>query len=109
MAVNATHPDYDASLPGWLRARDVLAGEDAVKFAGEKYLPRLESQTDGVTPQLETCLLDACQSAWVFGGMGSWNDLGFEGPEQTEYDRVSERLFTALNETIQSAANASFQ
>lgn len=46
MAVNATHPDYDASLPGWLRARDVLAGEDAVKFVGEKYLPRLESQTD---------------------------------------------------------------
>lgn len=46
MAVNSTHPDYDASLPGWLRARDVLAGEDAVKNAGEKYLPRLESQTD---------------------------------------------------------------
>jgi len=46
MAVNATHPDYDANLPAWLRARDVMAGEDAVKSAGEKYLPRLESQTD---------------------------------------------------------------
>jgi hypothetical protein len=46
MAVNSTHPDYDASLPAWLRARDVLAGEDAVKVAGEKYLARLESQTD---------------------------------------------------------------
>jgi hypothetical protein len=46
MAVNSTHPDYDANLPAWLRARDVLAGEDAVKVAGEKYLPRLESQTD---------------------------------------------------------------
>ena len=30
----------------WLRARDVIAGEDAVKSAGEKYLPRLEAQTD---------------------------------------------------------------
>src|SRR6185369_16485152 len=29
-----------------LRARDVLAGEDAVKAGGEKYLPRLDSQTD---------------------------------------------------------------
>jgi len=46
MPVNSTHPDYDSSLPAWLRARDVLAGEDAVKTAGEKYLPRLESQTD---------------------------------------------------------------
>jgi hypothetical protein len=46
MPVNNTHPDYDASLPDWLRARDVLAGEDAVKSAGEKYLPRLDSQSD---------------------------------------------------------------
>jgi hypothetical protein len=46
MPVNATHPDYDFGLPGWLRARDVLAGEDAVKSAGEKYLPRFDSQSD---------------------------------------------------------------
>lgn len=29
----------------WLRARDVLAGEDAVKSAGERYLSKLVSQT----------------------------------------------------------------
>jgi hypothetical protein len=46
MPVNSTHPDYDAALPAWLRARDVIAGEDAVKQAGERYLPRLESQGD---------------------------------------------------------------
>src|SRR5215471_10572818 len=44
--VNSTHPDYDAALPAWLRARDVVAGEDAVKAAGERYLPRLDSQLD---------------------------------------------------------------
>jgi hypothetical protein len=27
MPVNTTHSDYDFGLPGWLRARDVLAGE----------------------------------------------------------------------------------
>jgi len=43
---NSTHPDYDASLPAWLRARDVIAGEDAVKIGGNKYLPRLDSQSD---------------------------------------------------------------
>lgn len=46
MPVNSTHPDYDEHLPAWLRARDVMAGEDAVKMAGVKYLPRLDSQTD---------------------------------------------------------------
>ena len=46
MAVNSTHPEYDASALDWSRARDVLSGEDAVKAAGEKYLPRLDSQTD---------------------------------------------------------------
>jgi len=46
MSVNTTHPEYDTSLPAWLRARDVIGGEDAVKAAGEKYLPRLEQQTD---------------------------------------------------------------
>src|SRR5262245_57219608 len=46
MPVNSTHPDYDAMLPAWTRARDVLAGEDAIKCAGEKYLPRLEGQSD---------------------------------------------------------------
>jgi len=46
MPVNNTHPDYDASPPDWLRARDVLAGEDAVRSASEKYLPRLDSQSD---------------------------------------------------------------
>lgn len=46
MPVNSTHPDYDAMLPAWTRARDVLAGEDALKTAGEKYLPRLEGTSD---------------------------------------------------------------
>jgi len=46
MPVNSTHPDYDAAAGEWSRARDVLAGEDAVKGGGEKYLARLDSQSD---------------------------------------------------------------
>jgi hypothetical protein len=46
MGVNATHGDYDAMASQWSRARDVLSGEDAVKAAGERYLPRLDSQSD---------------------------------------------------------------
>jgi hypothetical protein len=46
MPANSTHADYDAALPGWIRGRDLLAGEDAVKAAGSKYLPRLDGQSD---------------------------------------------------------------
>ena len=46
MGPSTTHPDYDANAAAWLRARDVLAGEDAVKAAGTRYLPRLDAQTD---------------------------------------------------------------
>jgi hypothetical protein len=44
--VNSTHPEYDNNAPKWSRARDVLEGEDAVKAAGARYLPRLDAQTD---------------------------------------------------------------
>jgi len=46
VAATSTHSDYDASLPAWSGARDVLAGEDGVKAAGERYLPRLDSQSE---------------------------------------------------------------
>lgn len=51
-------------------------------------------------------LLDACQKAWVFGCMGSWNDMGFDGENQKTYDRVSERLFQAVNVAIEQAATS---
>ena len=44
--VTTTHPEYEAMISSWTRARDVLAGEDAVKAAGERYLSRLDAQTD---------------------------------------------------------------
>lgn len=46
MPVDSTHPDYDANAGAWQRARDVFAGEDAIKIAGDRYLPQLDSQTD---------------------------------------------------------------
>lgn len=62
---------------------------------------------EGTATNVAAYLLDACQSAWVFGGMGSWNDMSFEGNDQKEYDRVSDQLFKVLNKTIEAVANAS--
>lgn len=46
MKIDTTHPQYDEFEGKWARARDVMAGEDQVKAAREKYLPRLGCQTD---------------------------------------------------------------
>lgn len=51
-------------------------------------------------------ILRAAQHAWVFGGMGSWNDLGFDGADEKEYERVSEQLFQALVRGVPSAVEA---
>jgi hypothetical protein len=47
MAVDTTHPEYDRALAKWARARAVLGGEDAVKAAGERLLPRIASHDAG--------------------------------------------------------------
>jgi len=41
-------------------------------------------------------LLAAASQAWVFGGMGSWNDIGVEKPQQARYNACSERLYRAV-------------
>lgn len=49
--------------------------------------------------------LQATQHAWGFGGMGSWNDMGFDGADAKEYDRVSEQLYQALVRAIPAAVD----
>ncbi len=61
---------------------------------------------EGQLPDASMRIFEACQHAWVFGGMGSWNDIWFEDAEQAEYDRVSEQLFTMINQAIPAAVNA---
>jgi hypothetical protein len=46
MPVDAVHPEYTQRAKQWRRCRDAVAGEDAIKEAGKKYLPRLSGHTD---------------------------------------------------------------
>ena len=53
-------------------------------------------------------LLLASSSAWVFGGMGSWNDLSFEKEEDNQhYETLSTALYNAINRGILAATNSS--
>lgn len=56
-------------------------------------------------PLSESKLLAAAQNSWVFGGMGSWNDLGFDGQDQKEYESISNELFRLLCESLINVVN----
>lgn len=51
-------------------------------------------------------LLMSASKAFVFGGMGSWNDMGFENKEIDEkYNRLSTELYKSMMESITCAIN----
>jgi hypothetical protein len=86
--------------------------------AFESGLSRLESRTpfEGLyhtdiapvdfLPLSAEQLLGSAEAAWVFGGMGSWNDQGFEGQTQERYEQLSESLYKLLNRVIVAATNS---
>lgn len=91
----------DLEMSSWAslfeRALDCLVGIES-----ELYHDDLSP--DGTLTDEERRLLHACQKSWVFGGMGSWNDLYIEHPD---YPTVTEALFAAVNAGIVAAVNSS--
>jgi hypothetical protein len=60
----------------------------------------------GFSLEARQVLASAVQS-FVFGGMGSWNDIGFEKPElQREYERITKELYDAVKLATVMASNA---
>ncbi|WP_298711434.1 hypothetical protein [Chitinophaga sp.] len=52
-------------------------------------------------------LLYAAGTAWVFGGMGSWNDLSFGTDEDNAtYEALTERLYHSVNQAVLCAVNS---
>ncbi len=70
-------------------------------------LVRDVSQFADLQPEAKA-LLASLSTAWVFGGMGSWNDMSFSGERGQVYDAVSEELFRKLKEAIVHVANSTF-
>jgi hypothetical protein len=73
--------------PGQSRVSDMLPGEG---YSNEAHR-----------------LLSAASRAWVFGGMGSWNDLYFSGEEaRADYNRLTARLYEAVVTAAIAATNS---
>ena len=85
----------------FLKASECLIADDPFALVYHRDLA-----PDGLLSLSAKRVLAACQAAWVFGGMGSWNDISFKGGEQQRYEQLSEDLFTLLNEAICAGANS---
>lgn len=83
------------------KAQDCLTADDPLALVYHKDLA-----PEGLLDLSARRLLAACQAAWVFGGMGSWNDLGIDGIDGSRYAALSNDLFTQINNGICSSVNS---
>jgi hypothetical protein len=90
-----------SGAPGWVDAFD---GARALLDAASVPAPFASTFGGSGTSPPALRLLAAASAADVFGGMGSWNDLGIA--DDAEYGRVSQALFERLRPCLLAAVNA---
>ncbi len=54
-------------------------------------------------------LLKAAGRAWVFGAMGSWNDVGVDAALKPRYESASKALFSAVQRAVLVTANSTYR
>ncbi|TBU86605.1 hypothetical protein [Phytopseudomonas dryadis] len=51
-------------------------------------------------------IIRACRQAWVFGGMGSWNDVALRDPDaMLRYETLTDRLYASLQRALSIAVD----
>jgi len=61
-----------------------------------------------LTPEA-TRLLTAAGRGWVFGAMGSWNDIAVDAATKPRYESASKALFDALQRAVLAVANSTYR
>ena len=80
-------------LDRWVRHFDgVLAGDD-------RGLEFTDMLSPAYPPEARRLALSA-GAAWVFGGMGSWNDEWISDPATAEYDEISRAMYAAVLQAL---------
>jgi len=110
--------DAAASLRGTLIAARDFADRNLPDFAESfaRALGALERREPGPSyyrdllpasyPPTSQALVAASAHAWVFGGMGSWNDAGFSDESVTrQYEDLSRRLWQSITTALVAAVN----
>jgi len=84
MPVNTEHSEYKKRKKQWERCRSCINGSDAIKDAGQKYLPKLQDQTNNeYEAYLERALFYGATSRTLQGLLGAVfrKDFTYEYPE----------------------------
>jgi hypothetical protein len=89
-------------VPAFEAAREALGNPAAHSVATDELLPFADLSIEARQ------LWVASEAAWVFGGMGSWNDMGFDGDKSKLYDELSATLFKQLNDALMLVANSTY-
>lgn len=109
--VGAALKDIEAlarDIEGAPFAEDFAIARAVLDGAAPTY-PNLEFLEITELDQSARHLLAASAQAWVFGAMGSWNDVGVENALQQRYEDTSEALFVALQRAVTAVANTSYR
>jgi len=69
-------------------------------FTSDEFLPA------GIYSKEGHQLIQGAFASWVFGGMGSWNDVSFSGADQERYELLSKNLYSILCNAIVSGVNS---
>ena len=74
----------------------------------QEYEPQVTDEfiPAGVYSKEARQLIEGAFASWVFGGMGSWNDMSFSGADQGKYELLSEKLYSTLCNAIVSGVNS---
>ena len=97
-----THERLDPYSEYFSRAIETLSSNGQFLHAFSRDLAPENFLTPGTV-----ALLDAAQTAFVFGGNSGWNDLTFEDDDQVRYEELSDKLFEAIADATVAGANAS--
>jgi hypothetical protein len=95
------------AMPGTPFADIFVAARESIEGKDLPY-PLELLQFAQMKPEAER-LLKAAGRAWVFGAMGSWNDVVPEAPLKARYESASETLFKALQRAVIVSANSTYR
>ena len=105
--VNETLPDKDAESTYESFVSRRLSGEPVQYIVGSTELKGLDLMVKKNYDMAAMQLLFTAGMAWVFGGMGYWNDIGFKDKQDHErYKELTLQLYDNICDVVLAAVNS---
>lgn len=102
LAFTTAHEQLDPFSEYFSRAIETLSSNGQFLHAFSR-----DIAPEGFLQKGAVAVLDAAQTAFVFGGNSGWNDLTFDQDQQVLYEELSDKLFEAISDATVAAVNTS--